>query len=338
MKSAPRRSHKIILVTIVVFLVPLVSGSLLYFYSPKEPESLDVAYPSFESVALYWIAQNQSFFKMNGLIVTSHVYTTGAGSLDGLLRGEADIAVGPAEYPVVARTFQNEKLQIIGTVDKIEFIYLVGRKDRGINAVTDLAGKRVGTASGTIAEFYLGRLLSLHGLSTREIELVDLKTPAEWVNAVVNGTIDAVVTAQPQAYLAKERLGDNAFVLSAQSHQPQFALAVSTSGWIQTHSGTVVAFLKALSQAEDFAQKYPTETKAIIKGQMNFTDEYLNTVWVQNQFGLSLDQSLVAAMEDEARWMLANNLTAATVIPDFLNYVYVDGMVAAQPDSVALMR
>ncbi len=47
----------------------------------------------------------------------------------------------------------------IGSISKSEFTYLVGRVDRGIDEVSDLKGKTVGTTFGTIAHFYLGRFL-----------------------------------------------------------------------------------------------------------------------------------------------------------------------------------
>ena len=72
----------------------------------------------------------------------------------------------------------------------------------------------------------------------------------------------------------------------------------------------------------------------IIKQQMNFSDAYIETVWAQNQYSLSLDQSLIIAMESEARWLINNNLTNQTTVPDFLNYVYIDGLVAVKPEAV----
>jgi len=61
------------------------------------------------------------------------------------------------------------------------------------------------------------------------------------------------------------------------------------------------------------------------------------TVWQQNQFGLSLDQSLITTMEDEARWMIANNLTNATAVPDFRNYIYTKGLDEVKPGSVHII-
>ena len=57
-------------------------------------------------------------------------------------------------------------------------------------------------------------------------------------------------------------------------------------------------------------------------------------VWSRNDFSLSLDQSLVVAMENEARWMIKNRLTFETEVPDFLNYIYVEGLNSIKPGSV----
>ncbi len=137
---------------------------------------------------------------------------------------------------------------------------------------------------------------------------------------------------------AKDGLGDNAVVWSAQSSQPLYTQAISTDEWITTHPELVSRFLKSLLQAEEFAVNHPAEAKAIVKKQMNFTDAYVEIVWRQNQFSLSFDQSMILAMEDEARWMISNNLTNETMVPNFLNYLYLDGLESVKPGSVNIIR
>ena len=74
-----------------------------------------------------------------------------------------------------------------------------------------MKGKKIGTTFGTIAQFFLGRFLNLNGVKLEDVNLIDLKTPEEWVDAVVNGDVDAVATAQPYADSAMEGLGANSF-------------------------------------------------------------------------------------------------------------------------------
>jgi hypothetical protein len=42
-------------------------------------------------------------------------------------------------------------------------------------------------------------------------------------------------------------------------------------------------------------------------------------------------------MEDEGRWMIANNLTAEKTIPDFRNYIYTKGLEVVKPDAVNII-
>jgi len=342
MKSFKKtKTKRVALVSAVLVLIVAIVFSSFYLNSHScagKIESISVAYSPFESVALFWIAEDQQFFKGNGLNVTSHRYDTGADALNGVLNGEANIAVGTNEFPLVVRALNQERISTIGSISQSEFIYLVGRADRGIANVSDLKGKRIGTTFGTIAHFYLGRFLNLNGINIQDVTLVDLRTPIEWVDAVVNGSIDAVATAQPYANFAKDGLGINAVIWSLQSNQPLYTQAISTDEWIAEHPELCSRFLRSLFQAEEFTINHPAEAKSIVKEQMNFSDVYLETVWSQNQFSLSLDQSLILAMEVEARWLISNGLTSQAAVPDFLNYIYLDGLTSVKPESVNVIR
>ena len=139
--------------------------------SPKDytgsVTSLSVGWSAFEQEALLWIAQDQNLFMKNGLDITLREYDTGAGSLAGMISGEVDITVGVTEFPIVRKAFERSAVSIVGVVAKIEQQFLVARRDRGIETTADLKGKSIGTTIGTIAEFYLGRFLELHGISIK---------------------------------------------------------------------------------------------------------------------------------------------------------------------------
>jgi NitT/TauT family transport system substrate-binding protein len=197
--------------------------------------------------------------------------------------------------------------------------------------------ERTGTTVGTIAEFHLGRFLVLHGMGMRDIILVDVRTPEGWVNEVVDGNIDAISTAQPYAREARNQLGDNAQFWPAQSRQPLFALVISTDDWIEEHPDEVEQFLEAHVMAEEYAIEHPEEAKQIVQERLDLDPAYMEMVWSQNQFAVTLDQSLILAMEDEARWMITNNLTNATEVPDFRRYVYEEGLRAVKPGSVRII-
>lgn len=304
----------------------------------KPVESIRVAYSPFESCALFLVAEDQQFFAKNGLNLTLYRSDSGAAALEDMLNAKADLAVSVSEFPLVRKVFQGTPARVVASIDRAEYIYIVARKDRGIENRSDLRGKRIGTAAGSIAEFYLGRFLSLQGLGMRDIHYVSVKTPPETSDAVVNGSLDAAVLAQPYADQARDRLGENAVVWPAQSSQLLYALVVSTNSWIAGHSEHITRFLRVLAQAEEYMSAHPAEAQAIVQRRLNLDADYMDTVWQQNQFTLSLDQSLILAMEDEARWMITNNLTTERQVPDFLDYIHEDDLKAIKPEAVNIIR
>ncbi len=325
---------------IVVLAVLLVASFALWScskgdYSGKV-ESINFATVPTAATTLIYIAQDQRFFAANGLSVNIKDYATGIATTDALLKGEMDIS-WVAEFPFVKRAFAKEKMSIFAVVDRFNEQYLFGRKDRGIKTVSDLKGKRIGIPRNTIAEFYLGRFLELNGMNIRDVSLVDVPPPQS-MDAITRGGIDGVIAWEPYSSQIRVKLADRAVALPLQSNQPGFGAIVGRNDWINGHPEIVNRFLKSLAQAENYLIRNPAATKAILRKWLKFDDVFTETIWSENQFSLSLDQSLILAMEDEARWMIKNTLTTEKQIPDFLNYIYVDGLKAVKPEAVNIIR
>ena len=93
-------------------------------------------------------------------------------------------------------------------------------------------------------------------------------------------------------------------------------------------------FLRSLAEAEQFSEQYPAEANRIVQGRLRYDDTYMATIAPDHQFTLSLDRGMIAAMRDEVRWTMENNLTRVTRIPEFPEYIYADGLVKIKPGSV----
>ena len=117
-----------------------------------------------------------------------------------------------------------------------------------------------------------------------------------------------------------------------------YALIVAADEWITEEPELVRRFLKSLAQAEEYVVRNPTETQAMLQKQLSLDASQMETLWSQNQYGLSLDQSLVTAMEDEARWMIANKLTNERQVPNFLEYISEDPLKEIVPGAVDIIR
>jgi len=173
-------------------------------------------------------------------------------------------------------------------------------------------------------------------LGIKQVIIVDAKA-SDPHGTITGGDVDAVVTWEPYVTEIRRRMGNEVIIWSVQSGQLAYWSVVSTPPWINKHSDLVRQFLKSLAQAEEYIIKNPAEAKAVLQKRLKLSDTYMGTVWSQNHFSLSLDQSLILAMEDEARWMIKNNLTKEKTVPDFTNYIYVDGLKAVKPEAVNII-
>ncbi len=313
-----------------LLIVACALSSCQSSYSGKE-ETISVGLPRLEQNALIYIADQQGFFAQNNLQVVIKDYDSGVATMEAMLKGEVDLA-GAAEFPFVGATLRQEQVKIITTNDKFENDYLVARQDRGIETLADLKGKRIGMARQTITEFFLGRLLDLAGIKLEEVTLVDVQ-PAQFVDAVASGEVDALIAWQPYVHQIQKQV-NGVLILPAQSNQSVYGVLIGTNDWLKQHPDLLVRFLKSLKAAEDYVVLHPEQAKATVQKRLNYDEGYMASVWTEHHFALSLDYSLVVAMTDEARWMIKSKLTSAQQSPDFLNNIYVDGLKMVKPEAV----
>jgi NitT/TauT family transport system substrate-binding protein len=332
---------KRILFVTLAFLASLSSGFGSWSCSSGSDsgklETLTVAMVPTELNALFYVAEAQKLFAANGLQVTlKEDYDSGASAAAGMLNGEADIALA-AEFPIVRQVFNKKDITSFGTIAKYENTYIIWRTDSGIKTIQDLKGKKVGVTLKTISEFYLGRTLDLNGINIQQVTLIDTRAP-DSEKAIAGREVDAVATWEPWVAQINQRMGKEVITMPLQGGQYAYWNLVSTVNWTKKHSNLLKRLVESLVQAENYIVSHQDEAKAIVRKRMNFDDAYLEMIWQRYQFSLSLDQSLILAMEDEARWMIKNNLTKEKKVPDFVNYIYVDGLKAVKPEVVNIIR
>lgn len=336
---AAQKKRNLIVIAVIILVIAIVLSSFVYLNSQKpyvgNSESITLGvYPS-EYNSLVYIANDQQYFSANGLKVTLKNYISGASAAKGMLNGEVNISTA-SEFVVANNAMQNANLCAFGSVSKYLNLYVVSRSDTGINSVSDLVGKRIGVAIRSSNQFYLGRYLELNGIKLSQVTLVNVnfvQTPT----ALANGTVDAAITFQPYINQIQSLLGSKTVMWPAQADQFGYFEAICPKDWAATHSDLIVRFLKALVQAQNFNLNHQNQAMDIVAKDLNFTSSYINSVWSDYQYSVTLDQAFILLMQDEARWLIDNNLTSVNSVPNFLSYVYVDGLKSVSPESVNII-
>ena len=333
-------NKKLISAILAVIIVVLGVAFILWPRPPKgypgKVDTLSLATVPTELNAVVYVAEDQKLFARNGLQVIFKDYNSGAAAAAGMLNGEADIALA-AEFPIVRQVFNKKDIIGLGTITKYENTYIIWRTNSGIKTIQDLKGKRIAVTLRTISEFYLGRTLELNGMNINQVTLVDAKA-AGLKKILLDGEVEAVATWEPWVTQINQHLGKEVVTRALQSGQYAYWNLVSTTNWTKNYFNILRRVMKSLVQAEDYVASHQDEAKVIVGKRMNFDAPYLEMIWPRYQFALSLDQSLITAMEDEARWMIKNKLAKDKNVPNFSNYIYVDALKAVKPEAVNIIR
>ena len=300
-------------------------------------EKLRIALPVVPDAALVHVAAAKGYFADEGLDVSILPVMYGVAAIGHVRQGKADIAVA-AEVPFVISVMKGDALgMVVSLVSISNNNAIIARRDHSIAAARDLAGKKIGVSFGTSGSYFLWAFLIRHELPPDSIALVDLP-PDRIVRALANGSVDAVATWKPISFDAQAALGKNAlYFTEADAYRTTFA-AVGRSEFLKGHANAMEKLVRAMLKAEQFMRSHPEETLNLVAEWLKIDIDALRPTWKQYDFRINLLQSHLITLEDEARWAMARGYAAKGPVPNFLPHLYLDALLAVQPERVTVLH
>ena len=300
-------------------------------------DKVTMAVAAAPDTALAQVALVDGFFQKEGLEVTPLKYEYGKLALEAMLEGKADFAT-VAETPVMFACMKGAKISVIAAIQQSNGNNaIIARRDRGILSPSDLKGRKIGTTSGTILDYYLDSFLAANGISRKAVTLVDMR-PEQMAAAIDKGAVDAISAWSHVTMETRRRLGAREITFQDRDIYTQTFLVVAGQEFIRNNPEKVRRMLRALLRAEDFVRKNPTEAQAVVADFCGIDRAVIGELWGLERFAVTLDQMLILALEDESRWAKKNGLTDAVNIPNYLNYIYLDGLGSVRPEAVRIIR
>ena len=341
-----KRKLLIIITVMVLIIAAIITGWLLKKSSNSSPPLSDKAYSGpvenikIGNVGEYsifnLIAKDKGYFTKYGLNAEIKEYASGPPAVTDLLGDKVDFAIA-ADFVGVNNIFSHNDLRILTQVSDQKAFSLVALKDKGITKPADLKGKKIGVTKKGAGEFFLLRFLSLNGLNTSDITVLD-EAPPDMVSQITNSQIDAVVIFDPHVYNLQKTLADKVVVWSVQGNLRTAALSYSTVDYIQAHHEIVNRYLSALLEAETFLRHNDKESRSILAKSLKYDSAYVDHIWPNINFEIGLHQELLLAMEDEARFVIENKGTNQTQVPNYLDFIYFDGLEKIKPDAADIIH
>jgi ABC-type nitrate/sulfonate/bicarbonate transport system substrate-binding protein len=305
--------------------------------SAGPPEKITIAYPTSILSILIGIAFEKGFFSAEGLEVTPQPHEYGKVALQSVLEGTADLAV-VADTPVMFAITGGKKIYTIAVITKSnKGEAVVVRKDRGISSPLDLKGKNIGVTMGTAGDFFLDSFLSTRGISRGEAKIIDMK-PGEMLDALVTGKVDAVSTWQPLLISLQRKLGEDGITFYDEIIYTEIGLIAARQEYVEKHPEAVKKVLRALIGAETFVKENPDESRRLVAEFIKVDKALLDEIWNSFDFRVTLEQSLFVSLEDQTRWAQQEGLTGGTDLPNYLDFIYFDGLQSVKPEAVRIIR
>jgi ABC-type nitrate/sulfonate/bicarbonate transport system substrate-binding protein len=301
------------------------------------PEKITIAYVINTNGVLVQIAFAKGYFKEEELDAVPQPHAFGKPALQAVIDGKADLAT-VADTPIMFAVMDGRRittLAVIQTANRNEAI--VAKGDRGVVKPSDLKGKTIGVTLGTTSDFFTEVFLIAHGIDRKQVTIIDLK-PDEMVAALGTGKADAVSTWNPVLTQLQRDMGNKGLTFYGDTLYTEYFCLVAGQKYVKEHPETVRKVLRALIRAETFAKKNPEESRRLVAAFIKTDKTILDEMWNVFTFRVTLDQALIVDLEDQTRWAMKHRLTTRRNMPNYLDFVYVDGLQAVKPDAVRIIR
>jgi NitT/TauT family transport system substrate-binding protein len=303
---------------------------------PEKVEKLRLGIFPDPICALIYIAQQQGMFKRHGLDLAITNYQAGAYAVNDLLADKVDVATATG-FVLALQGFKRPDLRTIGAISSADTNEVVARTDSGIKKPADLRGRLIGVSKGTANEYFLSTFLALNGVLPAEVRTVDIK-PADLVLVLSEGKIDAAVCFPPFSDTMKKNMSNRTVSWPVQGGQDYYFLLIIRDDLIKARPLAVTNLLKGALEAEDFLRKHESEAQAIVERSLGLGHASVASAWSKTRFRVRLDQALLTLMEDEGRWAIRNKLVDAKKVPNYLPFLYLEGLGKLRPDAVGVVH
>jgi NitT/TauT family transport system substrate-binding protein len=205
--------------------------------------------------AKFFIAQEEGFFKAEGLDVELVEFANSADGLAALRAGKLDLGAFGTTAPLV-HIAKGADIRIIGGVmGEDAAIITTAENAKTIKTIADLKGKKIATVRLATGDAVLRGALDDAGLNWKtDVQIFELKSPPAVLEAVKSGQVDAGVTWGPHDVTA-EAQGLKVIIRSRslQPGHPCCRLTVNASD-LQSRPEVWERFIRAFLRAEKFAE------------------------------------------------------------------------------------
>lgn len=234
-------------------------------------------------------------------------FANGPAINEAFLAGEIDIANSMGDQPLVVGINNGVDVTTLGSIYADGFSQgLVVAPDSDITSVEEVKGKKVSVYVGTNSHKQLLSLLSAHGLSGNDVELVNISDNDSAIAALTVGDVDAIFVGAP-VFSTVEEKGIGTPIGDLTDH-PTYIFIQSTQSFADEHPEIVKDYLRAIKWGEEWfkenEEEYYELTAEYFDISVDDAREYVETV----EWGLDLTDEEIETLYETSTFLVEQGL------------------------------
>ncbi|MFT6257612.1 ABC transporter substrate-binding protein [Shewanella sp. ALD9] len=265
--------------------------------------------------APFFIAQQQGYFRANGLNVELVRFDSGVKCFDALKNKQVDLATA-SETVVMFNSFKQTNFSVLASfVESDNDLKLLSLTPQKYQQLDNLAHARIGIVKSSASEFFFDSLLIMYNKTQQPIERVYL--PAEQlIPALLNNEVDIISAWEPLSYLLTQQVPSNTNVISSRG---LYHLSFNLIELKETRLSTTekLALLKSINDATDYIHTHPDLAQTKISRVLDIDQSQLSYSWNDYTFRLSLSNALFSNIQTQSQWAIDNKLVSEENSVDF---------------------
>lgn len=230
---------------------------------------LDYAFYSPTSLVLKEFGWAEEAFEEEGIKVEFVLSQGSNKALEFLNSGSADFSSSAGAAALMAKA-KGAPIESVYIYSKPEWTALVTNKDSKIQSVSDLKGKKIAATIGTDPYIFLLRALNEEGLSSSDVEIVNLQH-GDGASALSSGQVDAWSGLDP--HMARVELETDANLFYRNADFNTYGVLNIRSEFAEKYPKYVEKVIEVYEKARKWTVENPEEATEILAKSANIDIE-----------------------------------------------------------------
>jgi ABC-type nitrate/sulfonate/bicarbonate transport system substrate-binding protein len=235
-------------------------------------------------------------------------FTTGPEANEALTAGSLDVIWGIGDQPILTGVQNGVDTSILAKVssqDETIAIVASGKND-DVNSVSDLKGKKIAVAVGTITHKSLIGVLKDNNVDVNDVELVNFSTAGDVVAAIERGDVDAYIG---YIFDINNSIKDGTLKkIGDATDNPSSTYIVASNSFVNQYPDIAEKLVQASVEGAQYIKDNPEETYQFIADGTGWSLEDLEELYPLIHTDVEFTDDDLAQLKNTQQFLIDNDI------------------------------